>query len=159
MKRRAGVKTDQELARFLGAAQSTVSNWRQRGGVPEAALLKFEEVLATTSGSQSTRALFAKCVALRLPEVWHQRITKRSAGATREVPYLTVATSLNAIVAEIADQMARIERDTGLSSHSVMKRMLDDDRFLSQVIDWLNGVSASELLYREFMADARAREA
>ncbi len=42
MKLRAGVETDTDLGNFLGKAQSTVSTWRKRGRVPEAAIIRLE---------------------------------------------------------------------------------------------------------------------
>jgi hypothetical protein len=42
MKRAAGLETDSELAAFLGRKQSAVSQWRKRGSVPEAAIIRFQ---------------------------------------------------------------------------------------------------------------------
>lgn len=147
MKRRAGVSTDQELARFIGAAQSTVANWKQRGAVPEAALLKFESALANSRvSSPSTRVIYARAIAMRVPEVWYGRIAAKSAGATREIAYLTASMGFNALVATIAANMEQFERSQGLNSREVAAQLLDDEAYLLQAADWLAGATATDLL-------------
>jgi ribosome-binding protein aMBF1 (putative translation factor) len=42
MKRAARLETDSELAAFLGRKQSAISQWRKRGSVPEAAIIRFQ---------------------------------------------------------------------------------------------------------------------
>lgn len=49
MKRRARVDTDRELAAFLRRDQSAVSQWRRRGAIPEAIMLRFERLTAVKS--------------------------------------------------------------------------------------------------------------
>lgn len=148
MKRRAGVRTDHELATFLGAAQSTVANWKQRGAVPEAALLKFEEVLARRASSPNLRHLYARAVAMRIPEVWYKRVSSKSA-AGRHIPYLTIAMSFNSIVALIADDIGKYELQRGDSLGNIVTAMLDDEDYLSQIIDWLDHTPASEIMLLE----------
>lgn len=41
MKLTARVETDGELADFLGRRPSAISQWRKRGSVPEAAIIRF----------------------------------------------------------------------------------------------------------------------
>lgn len=155
MKRRAGVRTDQELARFLGAAQSTVANWKQRGAVPEAALLKFEEVLARTASSPSLRFFFARAVAMRIPEVWHDRFRNKSS-VTRYVPYITSAMSFNAIVAMIAEDIAKAEIDLGKGLQDIVTSMLEDEEYLGKIVDWLKDVPMSDMIILERDANEKA---
>lgn len=150
MKRRAGVGTDQELAHFMGSAQSTVANWRKRKRVPEAALLRYERALADSSDDSSARTVFARCVALRLPELWFQGM--RSENRSREVPYLTVSMTINAITNEVSRNMVRLEKERGLSPNEAMKVLLEDEHFLTGLLDWVREASMSEILGREYQA-------
>lgn len=42
MKMRVGCEFDRELATFLGKGHTAIAQWRRRGAVPEAALLRLE---------------------------------------------------------------------------------------------------------------------
>ena len=46
MKLRAGLETDSALGQFLGRTQSCVAQWRRKGRVPDAMLIRFEKLLA-----------------------------------------------------------------------------------------------------------------
>lgn len=156
MKARAGVKTDLALAQFMGLAQSTVANWRQRGAVPEAALLAFEERLATSSPSPTLRALFARAVALRVPELWLARMNTEHPQA-RETAYLSVATCFNAMVEAARRNIEKIEVETGLTTAEVGRKLINDDIFLNGMVDWMEGVSAAEMLLLEAEASEAIR--
>lgn len=146
MKRRAGVSTDSELAGVVGLGQSAVANWRRRGKIPEAALIRFETELERLGHDDGLRLIYAKAVALRLPEWWYQKLKRQSdAKPSREVCYFTVATALPLITKEIARQMAAIEQSRGLETATVSMQLLEDDRFLSGLLDWLNSISAGEV--------------
>lgn len=153
MKRQAGVTTDQALVRFMGAAHGTITNWRARGAVPRAALLRFEEKLAKVPANPGLRAVLARAVALRIPELWFQQISERGAEATREVPYITVAMSFNVIVEEVQRSMEAFEKERGVSSQVAMRHLLEDEHFLHGLLDWLKNASAVELLLREASAN------
>ncbi|MDP3908709.1 helix-turn-helix domain-containing protein [Novosphingobium sp.] len=149
MKRRAGVKTDQELAEFLSISQSAVANWKQRGGVPEAAILKFEEAVSNRQKTPTLRVIYARAVAMRVPAIWAERVQRKGKGGSEFIPYFTVSTSLNVITNRVAKEIAEIERATGLPTADVAMQLLSDDDYLWGIVGWLNEVSMAELLLAE----------
>ncbi|MFD1787741.1 helix-turn-helix domain-containing protein [Sphingomonas floccifaciens] len=157
MKRRAGVRTDQELARFMGAAQSTVSNWRKRDAIPEAAILQFEKAASDPDGNGFSRSLAARTIALRLPELWFARFQTKGALPGRYVPYAAISYNLNAIVAEIARQMESLETTHNLSTHELAMLLIEDEKFLNGVLDRVSSTSMSDMLTLEIDAERRAR--
>lgn len=155
MKRRAGVRTDQQLAKYMGAAQSTVSNWRKRGTIPEAAILQYERAVDQDGLADFSRMLAARVLALRLPELYYQRLREAGALTGRRMPYSLVAYSVNAITVEIDRQLKRLERETGKSADELVDHLLEDHTFLGGVLDWVCNSNANDMLAAEAMAIKR----
>lgn len=154
MRRRAGVRTDQELAKFMGVAQSTVSNWRKRSSVPSSAILKFEFAIAEPRDMDFARLLAARGIAMRLPEILHQRMVK--AGAVgRYLSYVMVAGTLDGIAKEIVRQIERLQNETGFSVDELGPRLIEDDVFLNGLADWVSEASMAEMLERQSSAVRR----
>lgn len=142
------MRTDQELAEFMGSAQSTVSNWRKRGAVPESAVLKFEAVAADPNRDELRRLVAAQTVALRLPELYYERWRERDPKMGRHIFYSGISLSLGAIIAEVAEQMKRLETAHKLSIESLVPLLLEDVGFLNGVLDWLEETSFAEIVGR-----------
>lgn len=149
MKRRAGVRTDQELARFLGTAQSTVANWRKRGSVPNAALLSFDRAIDQHQEADSERMLAARVLALRLPELYHERLTTRGITRGRQFAYSVIAMSFAAIVAEVARRLALLEVKTDRRPNDLVNELVEDEFFLAQLLDWASEAPAIDLLIQQ----------
>lgn len=150
MKRLAGLSTDQELARLIGAAQSTVANWRKRGAVPEKAILTFERAVAF--GSQFTRTVAAGAVALRVSEELLSRFGGGKKETARFVAYTTVSSHFNSIVSEVMKSLVMYERKFGGSTFKAAERFMNDDEFIAGIADWLDAQSMAEALVREARA-------
>lgn len=148
MRRRAGVRTDQELAKFMGVAQSTVSNWRKRSSVPTSAILKFEFASAEPRDMDFARLLAARAIAMRLPEILHRRMEKGGA-IGRYLSYAMVAGTLDGISKEIIRQIERLQSQTGLSVDELGPRLIEDDVFLNGLADWVSGASMAEMVERQ----------
>jgi hypothetical protein len=146
MKRRAGVRTDQQLADFMGAAQSTVSNWRKRGEVPEAAILQFEAVASNPRGDDLERLTAAQTIALRVPELYYQRMRDRNSKLGRDLIYSYVSLSFGAITNEIGVQLESLERESGLTIKELRAKLVDDEGFLQGFLDWLEATSLADLV-------------
>lgn len=151
MKRRAAVATDRDLATFLGVAQSTVSHWRQRGQVPESAILRFERAVAAKAEPDPVRAMAARMVALRVADYWFSSLGQEATPGRRELVYGTVAMSFHSITDQVFETLQRHERESGLTSWALATRMLDDAAFLQQIVDWVSNISASQAVLREAM--------
>lgn len=153
MKRRAGVSTDSALASFMGVAQSTVAYWRSRSRVPEAAVLKFERKLeAAVAEPIASRALGARMVAFRLAEFWYQRARENGALGGRAIFYGSVALGFHSITDIIYGQLETYEFETGRDPFEIAGMLLDDDEFLSRVLEAAKSVSAAESFAREARA-------
>lgn len=152
MKRRARVRTDQELARFLGVAQSTVSGWRKRDAVPEAALLRFEAIYSEPQRLDQTRLFTARTIALRLPELWYDRFKARSPSISRRIFYAILALNLGGVSFEIAERMRKIEGEQSIATEELGNLLFDDAAFLNALLDWMTEIPMSEMLARTMEA-------
>jgi len=158
MKRRAGVRTDRDLATFMGVAQSTVSHWRTRDRVPEATVLRCEKlILGVGAERDSSRVLAARMVAFRLAEFWWSSLPGDEMPARRFVVFGTVAMVLHRITDEIYEHLVRFERETGLGDWEVASLMMDDERFLTQVRHWVGSIPMGQGLMREAMSPPTVR--
>lgn len=145
MKRRAGVATDTELGDFMGISQGAVANWRRRQAVPEAALQRFQQALDRGDGASSERAIWARCVTMRLAEFWYSKIAERNPDAPRDVPYLTIGVAFPMVVAEVARTMERLEKDHSITTREVASMMLDQGYFLEDLRKWVADLSFAEI--------------
>jgi hypothetical protein len=136
MKRRAGVTTDFNLARFLGVAQTTVSHWRVRMQIPEAALLRAERLLSAGGDKVARRMLAARMIALRLPEFWYLRATASGAKGGRAIFYRSVALAYPKILDAIYEQLGTYERETGQTAWDLAPQLLEDSRFLGELVEF-----------------------
>lgn len=152
MKRRAQVQTDHELAEFMGAAQSTVSNWRKRERVPEAAILRFERCVERGGYPDTTRRMAARSLALRLPELYYEQLRAAGASGGRKFPYEFIGMVFNAIVAEVERQLQRMEDQSNQSASEIAGHLIEDQTFLSDLLDWAKNANASDLLAAEALA-------
>lgn len=155
MKRRAGVGSDRELARFMRVSQSTVSHWRTRGAIPDAAILKFERSLV--SASEAPQHFAARVVVLRLAEFWYQDLKAKGAAGGRRIPYQSIAMSINALTDVIAEHIKKYEAETGLEPYQLADHLVEDGPFLTQIIEWLKQTSAAEMAARETRAGVFAK--
>lgn len=146
MKRRAGVWTDQELAKFMGAAQSTVSNWRKRGRVPDKAILQFEGALEQPQADDIARHLAARAIVLRLPELYFERLRGDNVSIGRHLPYSYIAASLGFLTRETERQLEVLEQKTGKSFRELEPLLIEDEAFLNSVLDWFTKLSMSEAI-------------
>jgi hypothetical protein len=144
LKRRAGLRTDQELARFLGVAQSTVSRWRDRQHVPESALLRAERLLSVGGKSVTNRMLAARMIALRLPEFWYQRASASGVKGGRAIFYRSVALGFPAIIDAICEQLRTYEQQTGQTAWDLAPQLIEDDRFIEQLVEFAKTVPIIE---------------
>ncbi|MGC4251655.1 MAG: helix-turn-helix domain-containing protein [Sphingobium sp.] len=156
MRRRAGVRTDQELAKFMGVAQSTVANWRKRDAVPNSAILKFEFALDNPRDLDFARLLAARAIAMRLPEILHQRMRKGGA-VGRYLSYTMVAGTLDGITSEIVRQIERLQEQSGLSIDEIGPRLIEDEVFLGGLADWMSDTSWAEMVHRQSQTVERVR--
>lgn len=152
MKRRAGVATDSELAGFMGVAQSTVSHWRNRGRIPESALLKFERIAVAGGEPSTARAMAARMVVMRVAEFWYQSALKAGAKGNRTIFYGSIAGSFHLIQDAVYDQLLKYEQQTSLSSSEVVGHLLDDEKFLEQVVNFAKEISMSAAMAREALS-------
>lgn len=157
MKRRAGVRTDRDLATFMGVAQSTVSHWRARGQVAESAVLRFEKQMATQLEPDASRAIAARMVAIRVADYWDSTLDGASVPGRRLVVFGTVAGAFHTITDQIYENLLKHERLSGLDAWEVADRMIEDDRFLEQVTDWIGSISLAAGLKREAMSPPLVR--
>ena len=137
MKRRAAVPTDRELARFMGVAQATVSYWRTRGQVPEAAILKFERMLTAGGHASAERLAAARAIALRVPEFWYQRALKEGVGGGRAIFYRAASENLHLVVDAAAAQLERYQRQTGQGVWDLAAQLMEDERLLEGLVEVL----------------------
>lgn len=145
MKRRAGVATDTELGEFIGISQGAIANWRRREAVPEAALQRFQQALDKSGGASSERAVWARCVTMRLAEFWYSKIAAKNPEAPRTVPYLTLGVAFPMVVAEVAQTMERLEKDHSITTREVASLMLDEGYFLEDLTKWIANLSFAEI--------------
>lgn len=158
MKRRAGVRTDRDLATFMGVAQSTVSHWRARDQVPEATILRFEKLnLSSAAEPDSSRAMAARMVAIRLAEFWWSSLPGADMPERRFMVFGSVALTFHSITDAIYEHLIRFERETGMGEWEVASLMMDDDRFLAQVRDWVGSIPVGQGLKREAMSPPAVR--
>jgi hypothetical protein len=135
MKRRAGVTTDRDLAHFMGAAQTTVSYWRTRRQVPQAAILKFEHLLAIGGQPMAERLAAARAIALRVPEYWYQQALAEGIGGGRSIFYRAASEAFQVVVDEAAAQLEAYERQTGQGSWELLTQLIDDERMIKRLVD------------------------
>jgi hypothetical protein len=143
MKRRAGVATDRDLARFIGAAQATVSYWRTRGQVPESAILKFEHLLALGGQPIAERLAAARAIAMRVPEYWYQQAVREGIGGGRAVFYRAASEAFQILVDAAAVQLEVYERQTGQVAWELAMQLIDDDHFLTRLLDIVRNSASS----------------
>jgi hypothetical protein len=144
MKRRAGVATDHNLARFLGVAQTTVSHWRVRMRIPEAALLRAERLLSAGGHAVTARMLAARMIALRLPEFWYLRASASGAKGGRAIFYRRVALALPKIIDAVYEQIGTYERETGQTPRDLAGLLLEDERFIEGLVELAKGIPSNE---------------
>ena len=89
---------------------------------------------------------------LRLAEYWYQRLKAKGATGGRRIPYQTIALSMNALVDEIARQIARYQEETGLDAYQLADQMVEDATFLDSIVAWVRDTSAAEMISREVKA-------
>lgn len=135
MKRRAGVTTDRDLARFMGAGQATVSYWRTRGEVPQSAILKFEHMLAAGGQPMAERQAAARAIALRAPEFWYQRALAEGVKGGRTVFYRAASESFQILVDSAAAQLEAYERQTGQGPWELAAQLIEDEGLLTRLIE------------------------
>lgn len=135
MKRRAGVTTDQNLAKHLGIAQSTLSWWRRRDRIPEAAVLRAERVLQAGGDVVTSRMLAARMIVLRLPEFWYIKAAASGLKARRAIIYRRVAFDFIAIVEAVYEQLGDFERESGETASNLAPQLLDDESFMLNLIE------------------------
>jgi hypothetical protein len=135
MKRRAGVATDRDLAKFMGVAQATVSYWRTRGEVPQSAILKFEHLLATGGQQMAERQAAARAIALRVPEFWYQRALAEGVTSGRSIFYRAASEAFQILVDAAATQLEAHEQQTGQGPWELAAQLMDDERLLTRLIE------------------------
>jgi hypothetical protein len=135
MKRRAGVATDRDLAKFMGVAQATVSYWRTRGEVPQSAILKFEHLLATGGQQMAERQAAARAIALRIPEFWYQRALAEGVAGGRSVFYRAVSEGFQILVDAAAKQLEAYETQTGKGAWELATQLIDDEYLLAKLTE------------------------
>lgn len=149
MKRRACVRTDQELANFLGKAQSMVANWRKRGSVPDASLLSFEHALKREAEVSTGRLLAARILAFKLPEMLYRRYQERHGFDGRQFAYSVIAMYFSDIVEEIGRRLQVLESTTETDSKILVDELLESSPFCNELLDWISDRPALDLLLRE----------
>ena len=92
---------------------------------------------------------------LRLPELYYERLRNAGSPTGRRFPYSMIAYTVNAITAEIDNQLKRLERQTGKSADELVDALIEDQTFLSGVLDWVSNANASDLLAAEARASKR----
>lgn len=138
MKRRAGVRTDRDLASFLGVAQSTVSHWRARGQVPASSVHRFERMLASGGGGAAVRIIAARMVAIRVAEFWYERSKVAGATGGRDLVYFAVAAGFPIICDAILEQLQKYEAATGKEPISAAEDLMRDAEFLKRLSKWIS---------------------
>lgn len=149
MKRQAGVRTDRELASFMGVAQSTVAYWRSRAKVPESAILKFERMVEAGGQPAAARAIAARMVVMRLAEYWYQHAARKGATGGREIFYGAVALSFHTLTDAVFQQLLTYEEATRKEPFDIARTLLEDTAFLDRLLEWLKTVPAHVTLARE----------
>lgn len=137
MKRLAGVRTDSELANFLGLNQSTVSTWKRRGAVPQQVLLTLQIRLLEREKSAIERQPAAIALAIRAAEYLYERQAARGSRNGRWVAYSTVAENFPAVFEAVKARLADLEKQTGRWSLDLAATLFDDDKFLSGLATWI----------------------
>ena len=145
MKRRAGVRTDMDLARFLGVAQSTVSHWRVRGRVSEPTLLRAERLFSAGGKPLADRMLAARMIALRVAEFWYQRAAATGAKGGRALFYRSVVRGFPAIIDAVYEQLGTYELQTGQTAWELAPHLLEDDRFIEQLVAFAKAEPTTEV--------------
>jgi hypothetical protein len=138
MKRRAGVRTDRDLASFLGVAQSTVSHWRVRGQVPMPSLLRFERMLESGGGGAALRSIAARMVAIRLAEFWYERSKVAGATGGRDLIYFSVAACFPIICDAIMEHLQKYESATGKDPVAAGEDVMRDEEYLKRLRKWVS---------------------
>lgn len=150
MKRRAAVETDQELASYMGLAQSTVSHWRKRGRISQPTLLRFEKLVASGPAEpDASTAIAARMVAIRLADYWADTVGNGEVPGRRFMVFGTIAGAFNSVTDQIYAQLVKHERETGLNAWAIAERMMDDDAFLAKLTEWVGSISLAQGLSRE----------
>jgi hypothetical protein len=88
-------------------------------------------------------------IALRVAEVWHQRIAAKGGLAGRVIAYGGVAAGFHTLTDELYRQLELYERQAGRSSWEIAAVLLDDEPFLGRVVDWFAKIDTSTVLLRE----------
>ena len=146
MKRRAGVRTDTELAQVLRVDQSTVSTWRRRGAVPEATLLSFERLNLNARLDSVQRVYAARAVTMRVAEFMYERSRQRGGTGDRWLPYRTVATAFESVEAAIEASLIQLEADTKRWPLDLANDLMRDTGYLGQVADWIATLEFGDII-------------
>lgn len=146
MKRRAGVRTDSELAAVIGRTQGAISHWK-RNGVPKPILLGFEEAIGQRQGEDTARALAARAIAIRLAGFMHEQNVEKAPNAGRWVPHMTVALGFHSITDAIYLSLAGLE--DGASPLELAELILEDRKYLGGLADWVRSLPIGAALARE----------
>lgn len=152
MKRRAGVSTDVELAAALAVAQSTVSQWRKRGRIPEAAVLRAERQLLDRQDRVAPRLIAARAIALRLPSFWAEEAVARGGKPNTWLIHMTCAMMLSSITDVAYANLDSLEEKNGLPTHELLPQLLDDQDFLRDLLAWVRQVPMAEAIAREALS-------
>ncbi len=143
MKRRSGVRTDRDLASFLGVAQSTVSHWRARGQVPASSVHRFERMMASGGGGAAIRIIAARMVTIRVAEFWYERSKVAGAGGGRDLVYFAVAAGFPIICDAILEHLQKYEVATGKSAIEAAEDVMRDEEYLKRLSQWIASLPVS----------------
>lgn len=133
MKRRAGVKTDTELAEILGLSQSTVSTWRRRNIVPDQVILKLEIALLEGKKNEAERQSAVIALAMRTAEYVYQQQLKRGSRAGRWATYSGIAVLFKNLLDAIESKLIELERETGRWAIDLAAELIDSEEFQRNV--------------------------
>jgi transcriptional regulator with XRE-family HTH domain len=138
MKRRTATRTDTELANALGVHQSTISTWRRRSAVPEAALLQAERAGLDRQIDAVQKPVAALALAMRAAEALYQRQVDRGSPANRWLAYSAVATVLKEVIGATDESLRQISAQSGRWSLDLGSELIEDEAYLSKLVDWID---------------------
>jgi hypothetical protein len=148
MKRRAGVRTDGELATRLGLSQSAVAHWRRRKAVPQSALLSFERLGSQDADYPNYRIMCARALAMRLAEYDYQKLKNQKSMAGRKFSYTLQAMQLDIVSDECCRQLKLVETKFGIDADQALGLLIEDEVFLSGLSEWASNIPAHIALFR-----------
>lgn len=137
MKRLSGVRTDTELAEFLGVNQSTVSTWKRRKFVPDQVLLTLEIKLLQREQNRVQQPIAVIALAMRAAEYLYERQRTRGSLAGRWLAYSSTAALLKNAMDAIGANLTRIEESTGRWAVDIAAELIEDEHFLSELANWI----------------------